>query len=123
MSKLQQAQKFNDTIFELLKIIHSLSDSTEKYNVDKIRNRLFILLSTGGKESLISLASPFYTTFSDLIIDRDEDFFASYELDEEYGEFTNLFRLVQGKYVKMSKNEKDYLYGKVKLTLEYWLEY
>lgn len=123
MSKVQQAQKFNDVIFELLKIIHTLSDREEKYNVDKIRNRLFIVLSTSGKESLISLASPFYNKFSELILDRDEDFFASYELDEEYGEFSNLFRLIQGKYVKMVKKEKDYIYEKFKLTLEYWSEY
>lgn len=131
----QIASEFNKTARKLiLKFEQKSRSELEIANLDRLKKRITLLLQTMGNEALINEAAPFFIVYCDKIIDREEEFFNTMDVKEEFKrnnkQFTksdqfilSLVDSIRAHYNSATSSEQDDAYSDVKKMLECCLEY
>jgi hypothetical protein len=128
--------EFNQSIKNLIvKFEKRARTDTDVGNLDRIKKRLSLLKSTMGENQPIILAAPVFISYHEQILNRDETFFMTLDVQREYtskngrnvdskDEFIfEIIAFMRKNYSTSSQKDKDDLYSIVKSMFDCCLEY
>ncbi len=128
MDKKQAALEFNKIIKSLMLTIERKSrDDDELANLDRLQKRISLLKQIYGLDALIEKAAPVILTYSEQIMDNDEQFFtvmdirgeAAGQVEQEDQYIFALIDSVKKHYLSLKDVEKRNIFIEVNKLLKF----
>ncbi len=132
-------RQFNTTVHSIIKKIEQKTrKELEVANLDRLRKRINLLISTNGDDALLVESSPFFVEFRERILEPNQEirekFFMTMDIRTEYlkhkkevqKEDEFVFALtdsIREHYKKISQTEKDQVYVEIVSLFQCCIEY